>query len=103
MDLVRLNNPMLVFITKTKQPAANAHYLRRRLNLDKATGIDAIGLSGGIWAMWDSNRIHVEELPHEQQALHLIVKVISNNSSINAQWLISGIYASSLLENRFML
>lgn len=88
MDLVRLNNPMLVFITKTKQPAANAHYLRRRLNLDKATGIDAIGLSGGIWAMWDSNRIHVEELPHEQQALHLIVK--DTSPSIREPCLIYG-------------
>lgn len=83
MGLVRLNNPMLVFITETKKPAAQVHNLRRRLNFNFATGIDALGLFGGIWAMWDSNWNSVDELPHGQQALHLLVKVISNNSEIN--------------------
>lgn len=55
-SLVRINDPMLVFITETKQPVSGAINLRTRLNFDSSDGIDSIGLSGGIWAMWDSNR-----------------------------------------------
>lgn len=84
-DLVRENNPMLVFITETKQPTCKVDDLRTSLKFDSSTGIDSVSLSGGIWVMWDSTRINVDILPHGQQTLHLLVKVISSNSDINSQ------------------
>lgn len=76
---------------------------RTRLNYDSSYGIDSIGLSGGNWLIWDSNRISVDLLPHGQQALHLLVKVYSNPKFAEFSWLLSGVYASTTLENRLLL
>lgn len=100
MDLVNSNNLMLVFITETKLPKDRVEPLRAKLRVDYADGIDAAGLSGGIWAMLDSNRLDVQVLPHGQQAHHLIVKVKKNADFTQFNWIISGIYASTHLEDR---
>lgn len=81
MDLVNTHDPMLVFITETKLPAYKVEPLRVQLRFDSADGIDALGLSGGIWVLWDSNRLDVQVLPHGQQALHLILKIVAHQDS----------------------
>lgn len=88
MDIVRLHDPMLIFITETRVPTDRADSIWEDLKFDSATGIDAIGLSGGIWVLWDSARIYVEIPPHGQQALHLLVKVISIPKFSKFTWLL---------------
>lgn len=103
MEYVDVNNLMLVFITETRLPASQVESIRTLLHFDSANGIDVVGLSGGIWALWDSNRLEVDILPHGRQTLHLILKVKSNVDFSNSYWLCSGIYASTHLADRLML
>lgn len=98
-DLVRIKDPMLVFILETRVSTAKVEQAKIRLGFDGAHGIDAVGLSGGIWMFWDTARISVDILPHGNQALHAFVQVIYHLYS-NFTWLISGIYANVQLEKR---
>lgn len=74
MELVTKYRSMLAFITETRVSAVRVEDIKTQLGFDRTAGIDSIGLSGGIWALWDSSRISVEVLPHGQQTLHMLVK-----------------------------
>lgn len=73
-DMVRKHNPFMVFVLETRLPAACINTLKQNLKFDLAYGIDALGYSGGIWLLWESQRIQVDILPHDFLALHAIVK-----------------------------
>lgn len=73
-DMVQQQKPMLVFILETRLPAFKVEELKTLLDFDSVHGIDANGLSGGIWMLWDSLRISVDILPHGTQAIHAIVQ-----------------------------
>lgn len=73
-ELVLQHNPMLIFILETRLAASKAEDLKIRLRFDKVYGIDSNGLSGGIWMLWDSERISVDILPHGSQSIHALVQ-----------------------------
>lgn len=103
IDMVRTHNAFMVFLLETRVLATRIEILKRELKFDSTYGIDARGLSGAIWLLWDSQKIQVEILPHDFQALHAIVQVISDPKTKNLSWLISGSYASPDLDNRMVL
>ena len=58
-----------------------------------------IGFSGGLWLLWNSDKVEVEALANTEQEIHVEVKVRSSNSA----WLFLAIYASPRSEERLLL
>lgn len=102
-DIYRQHSPMIIFILETRLPASRIERLKSLLRLESSHGVDSIGLSGGIWMLWDAARISVDILPHGRQAIHALVKVISIPKFNSFSWLLSGVYASSSLCDRTAL
>lgn len=73
------------------------------IKYDSAKGIDAYGFFGGIWLLWDSNRVTVDLLPSGGQAFHAFIQVHSNSQFKDFTWLLCGVYASLDLETRKLL
>lgn len=73
-DMVKNHSPMLIFILETRLPAFKVEELRIQLQYDSVHGVDAQGLSGGIWMLCDSTKIVVDILPHNNQAIHAFVQ-----------------------------
>ena len=58
-----------------------------RLPFDGSVHTDTIGFSGGIWMLWDSERVEVTPLANTEQEIHATVKVRNTNSS----WLFTAV------------
>ena len=52
-----------------------------RLPFDGSVHTDTIGFSGGIWMLWDSERVEVTPLANIEQEIHATVKVRNTNSA----------------------
>ena len=70
-----------------------------RLPFDGSVHTDTIGFSGGIWMLWDSERVEVTPLANTEQEIHATVKVRNTNSS----WLFTAVYASPRTAERHIL
>ncbi|XP_075633671.1 uncharacterized protein LOC142606161 [Castanea sativa] len=70
-----------------------------RLPFDGAIHTDTIGYAGGLWLLWNSDKVEVEWLAKTEQEIHVEVKVLSSNLA----WLFSTIYASPRSEERCIL
>ena len=58
-DLVLLHSPAMMIISETKVGGLRAKGIAERLPFDGAICTNIIGLSRGLWLLWDSNRIEV--------------------------------------------
>ena len=70
-----------------------------RLLFDGALHTGTIGYAGGLWLLWNSDKVEVEALANTEQEIHVEVKVRSSNFA----WLLSTIYASPRSEERCIL
>ncbi|KAL0004774.1 hypothetical protein SO802_012335 [Lithocarpus litseifolius] len=61
--------------------------------------MDTIGYAGGLWLLWDSDRVDVTPLANTEQEIHAIVNVQNSNSS----WLFTAVYASPRTVERCIL
>lgn len=76
------------------------HYtIRNDFGFDNLIQVVAQGNSGGITIMWKNGNIIVDQIGSTDQEVHAMIKVPNNPKP----WLISIIYASSLLEERLIL
>ena len=89
-DFVNNHNPAILIIMETRVSGERAREITSRLPFDGVILTDTIGFSGGIWMLWDSDRVEVVPLSNTEQEIHVTVKVRSSNLS----WLLSAIYAS---------
>lgn len=102
-DMVNTHDPLMVILLETRFSTAGMDAMRRHLNFDLAYGINAMGFSSGIWLMWDSQRISFDILPHDFQAIHAIIHVLSVPKFRDFKCLFSAVYASPDLETRTRL
>ena len=52
-----------------------AREVTKRLLFDGAIHSNAVGYAGGIWVLWNSDRVDVAHLANTEQEIHFIVKV----------------------------
>ena len=52
-----------------------AREITDRLPFENAIHTDTIGLVGGLWMLWNSERVDVTHLANTEQEIHAIVKV----------------------------
>lgn len=75
-DLVRDHRPMMLYLLETRLPGHRVEEIKTWLGYDGVHTIDSVGLSGGIWMLWDKAVISVDIMPHGNQAIHALVKVV---------------------------
>ena len=61
-ELVRSYNPAILVIMETRVGGDRAKGIIDRLPFDGSTHTDSIGFAGGIWMLWDSERVDVSPL-----------------------------------------
>ncbi|XP_075665606.1 uncharacterized protein LOC142635308 [Castanea sativa] len=70
-----------------------------RLPFDGAIFANTIGLTRGLWLLWDSAQVDIAELSSTEQEIHVVV----TPSYSNNPWLLSAIYASPRYVERRLL
>ena len=58
-ELVRYHNPAILVVMETRVRADKAKGIIDRLPFDGSVHMDTIGFSGGIWMLWDLERVEV--------------------------------------------
>ncbi|XP_050264114.1 uncharacterized protein LOC126708367 [Quercus robur] len=84
---------------ETRVGGGRAKAIIDRLPFDGSVHTDTIGFTGGLWMLWDSDRVDVTPLADTEQEIHATVKVRNSNSS----WLFTAMYASPRTAERHIL
>ena len=84
---------------ETKLGGNRAKLVTDRSLFDGAIQTKTIGLSGGLWLLWNADKVLVEELAKIEQEIHVEVNVRASNFS----WIFSAIYVSPRKEDRCIL
>lgn len=53
-NLIQMHSLTIMVIGETKVSGVRAKWISDRINLDRAIFANSIGLSGGLWVLWDS-------------------------------------------------
>ena len=89
-ELVHNHDLAIMIIMETRFGGDRARDIINRLSFDRAIHTDAIGFAGGLWLLWNSNKVQVTQLAMSEQEIHILVKVISSTF----EFLCFAIYAS---------
>lgn len=84
---------------ETKLGGDKAREITDRLPFDGAIHTNTIGYAGGLWLLWNSDKMDIQSLANMEQEIHVEVKVRSSNLN----WVLSAIYASPKNEERKIL
>lgn len=98
-DLVRNHSPAIMILIETKACGDRAKKIANKLPFDGAIFANTIGLSGGIWLLWDSSQVVVVELSSTEQEIHVAVTPNHQDGS----WLLSAVYTSPRFAKRWLL
>jgi len=98
-DFVRQHDPAIFVVTETHIGGDRARAITNRLPFDGAIHTETIGRAGGLWLLWNSERVEVSFLASSEQEIHSTVKVRSSNFS----WLFFAVYASPRNAERCIL
>ena len=100
-DLIHKHLPAILVIMEMKVSGDRARSIVNRLPMDGAILVNNIGLTGGLWVLWDSTQVDVFELSTTEQEVYVLVNLNSPNSQ--GPRLLSAVYASSRLAKRQIL
>ena len=88
--LVRNHDLAILIVMETWIEGHMVKEITDELPFDGAIHSDTIGYAGGLWLLWNEDRVEMSQLANTEQEIHMIVKVRSSNLN----WLLSAIYAS---------
>ena len=98
-ELVRTHNLAILVVMETWVGGDIVKEIIDCLPFDGAILAETIGYAGGIWLLWNSDRVEVEQLASIIQEIHAKVKVLPSNLS----WILSAVYASPRSAERYIL
>ncbi|XP_023917864.2 uncharacterized protein LOC112029415 [Quercus suber] len=96
--MVPVHSPAIMIIMETKVCGDRARRIVDRLPMDGAIIANSIGLSSGLWLLWDSSQVDVVELSSTKQEIHATVSFSSK-----PLWLLSSIHGSPRFAERCLL
>ena len=85
-ELVRLHSLAIMIVVETKVSGDRARRISE--NLDPIFA-NSIGLTEGLWVLWDFAQVGISELASTEQEVHAVV-----TSSAKPPWLLFAIYAN---------
>ncbi|KAL4621362.1 hypothetical protein ACB092_06G222000 [Castanea dentata] len=97
--LTQRHDLAIFVIMEAKLGGIRAKEITDRLPFDGVIHTETIGLSCGLWLLWNTDIVLVEELAKTEQEIHVEEKMRASNLS----WIISAIYASPRSEKRGIL
>ena len=86
-------------VMETRLGGERAKGITDRLPFDGAIHSDTLGRMGGLWLLWNSNKVDVTLMEKTEQEIRVTIKVHNSNLS----WLFSAIYASPRFAERSIL
>lgn len=84
---------------ETKLGGDKAREITDYLPFDGAIHTNTIGYAGGLWLLWNSDKVDIQSLANTEQEIHVKVKVCSSNLN----WILFAIYVSPKSEERKIL
>lgn len=78
-DLANNHNLAIMIIMETRIGGERAKEITDKLPFDGAIHTNTIGYVGGLWLIWNTEKVHVTQLAKSEQEIHISVKVISSN------------------------
>ncbi|XP_030941902.1 uncharacterized protein LOC115966912 [Quercus lobata] len=97
--MVQKHNSAILVVMETRVRGNRAREITERLPFDGAIRSDVVGFAGGIWVLWNFDRVDVAHLASTKQEIHFTVKVRISNII----WLFSTVYASPRCAERHIL
>ena len=79
-DLVQNYNPAILVVMETRVGGDRAREITNMLPFDGAFHTDTIGFSGGLWVLWNTDRVDLALLSSTEQEIHAEVKVRFTNT-----------------------
>jgi len=98
-ELAKNHNPAVLVVMETCIGGDRAKEITDRLPFNGAIHMETIGFAGGIWLLWNSNRVEVVQLANTEQEIHVEVKVFPSNLS----WIFTAVYANPRYAERQVL
>ncbi|PPD92218.1 hypothetical protein GOBAR_DD10843 [Gossypium barbadense] len=83
-DLVKIHHPKTLVITETKANGSDVPRIINKMPFNAWEDTTVIDNKGGMWIMWNSNRITVDIIFNTEQEIHATVKVLSSNTCCEA-------------------
>jgi len=94
--LVQNHNPAMLIVMETHIGGDKAKEITDRLPFDEAIHTETIGYTGGLWFLWNSDRVVVTPLATTEQEIHVSINVRPSDS----QCLLTAVYASPRFNER---
>ena len=66
-ELVRIHNPAILVVMETRVGEDRPKDITDRLPFDGAIHVETIGYAGGIWLLWNLDRVEVVQLASLEQ------------------------------------
>ena len=98
-ELVQNHDPTILIIMETQVGGERAKEILDRLPFDGAIHTNTIGYAGGLWVLWNSDRVVVSPLATTKQEIHITVKVRPSDFD----FLVSAVYVSPRFNERCVL
>ena len=70
-ELVRIHNPVILVVMETWVGGDKAKEIIDHLPFDDAILVETIGYAGGIWLLWNFDRVAVMQLASTEQEIHV--------------------------------
>ena len=78
-ELVHNHNLAMLVVMETRVGDDKAREITDRLPFDGAVHTGTIGYAGGLWLLWNSDRVEITPLMSMKQEIHVTVKVRNSN------------------------
>ena len=98
-ELTRNHDPAMFMVMETRLGGERAKEITDRLPFDGVIHTVTIGYIGGLWVLWNSDKVEVTQMANIEQEIHMSIKVHSSDFS----WILSTMYTSPRLEERTIL
>ena len=98
-ELVQNHNLAMLIEMETHIGGDRAKEITDRLPFDEAIHTETIGYAGGLWFLWNSDRVVVTPLATTEQKIHVSINVRPSDS----QCLLTAVYASPKFNERCVL
>ena len=88
-DLRKTHNFHIMAIVEPRVSGVKADKIVEQLNFESSCRVEAQGMSGGIWVLWNNSKVHVKILNSSRHFIHGIV-----GEGSNEKWLFTVVYAN---------
>ena len=93
------HNPAILVVMETRVGGDREREITDKLPFANAYHTETSGYAGGLWMLWNSDRVNLIPMSSTEQEIHAIVKVPNSHSN----WLFTAVYASPRSAERHIL